>query len=125
MIEHACSGRSRRKEPVMDEGWIINYIPYGMKNAVDRYKLQELTGRSDRDNRRAISAARKQTVILSREDGGGYYRPTADEIAEIEKYIKQEKSRALTVLTNLRTANHELRKREWEDKLKEYKQMKG
>ena len=58
---------------------------------------------------------------MSREDGGGYYRPTIDDKNEVEKFIKQENCRALTTLGGLTTAKNFLRKLEWEGKLNEYK----
>lgn len=83
---------------------IINYIPHGKDNAVSRFQLVLMTGRSDRKIRREISKAREEHVILSLENGNGYYQPTADDYPELRKYLNREESRAKSVFTSLKKA---------------------
>lgn len=62
------------------------------------------TGWNDRRVRREVSEARKEHVILSLENGSGYYQPTAKDYPELEKYIQREESRAVSVFSSLKLA---------------------
>lgn len=81
---------------------ILEFIPYGRKNAIKRHTLSELTGLSDRDTRRLIEQARQETPIINLSDGNGYYRP--DDKDDLEKYILQEQARAKKILKNIKSA---------------------
>lgn len=81
---------------------IINYIPHGRKNAVSRSQLVIMTGCNDRDVRKAISKARKEHIILSLENGSGYYQPTADDYPELRKCLNREESRARNIFASLK-----------------------
>ena len=81
---------------------IINFIPYGKENAVSRYELTHFTGWNDRKVRRKISKARKEYVILSLENGSGYYQPTADDYPELRRTLKREESRARSVFGSIK-----------------------
>ena len=81
---------------------ILEYIPYGRKNAIKRKTLRDLTGLTDRDMRRAIELARKETPIINMQDGNGYYRP--DNRDEIQRYVLQEQARAKKILQNINVA---------------------
>ena len=83
---------------------IIDFIPYGKANAVSRYELIHFTGWNDRRVRKEISKAREEHIILSSENGSGYYRPTADDYPELRKFIKREESRAKSVFASLKKA---------------------
>ena len=83
---------------------IINYIPHGKENAVSRFQLVQMTGMSDRKVRKEISRIREEHVILSMENGSGYYQPTADDYPELRKYLNREESRAKSVFASLRKA---------------------
>lgn len=83
---------------------IIDFIPYGKEKAVSRYELTHFTGLSDRKVRRKISKARKEYVILSLENGSGYYQPTAEDYPELEKFVKREESRAKSIFASLKMA---------------------
>lgn len=83
---------------------IINYIPHGRENAVTRSQLVDMTGMHDRNVRKAISKARKEYVILSLENGSGYYQPTAEDYPELEKFVKREESRAKSIFASLKMA---------------------
>ena len=83
---------------------IINFIPYGRAHAVSRQELTNVTGYNDRKVRKMISEARKEHVILSLENGSGYYQPTADDYPELRKFINREESRAKSVFVALKKA---------------------
>lgn len=83
---------------------IINFIPQGKKNAVSRYELSHFTGWSDRKVRHEIHKAREDHVILSLDNGKGYYIPTVEDFLELRKYILREMSRAKSIFVALRTA---------------------
>ena len=83
---------------------IINFIPFGKEHAVSRYELAHFTGLNDRKVRRLISEAREEHVILSLENGKGYYQPSREDYAELRKYIKREESRAKSVFATLKKA---------------------
>ena len=83
---------------------IINYIPHGKQNAVSRFQLVLMTGQSDRRVRKEISKAREEHVILSLENGSGYYQPTADDYPELRKYLNREESRAKSVFASIKKA---------------------
>ena len=81
---------------------ILEYIPYGRENAIKRKNLRDLTGLSDRDMRRAIELARKETPIINMQDGRGYYRP--DNRDDLQRYVLQEQARAKNILQNINVA---------------------
>ncbi len=83
---------------------IINFIPQGKKNAVSRYELSHFTGWPDRKVRHEIHKAREDHVILSLENGKGYYIPTAEDYLELRKFIHREESRAKSIFASLRMA---------------------
>lgn len=87
---------------------ILEFIPYGKENAVNRHDLSQIVGLSDRDTRRAIADARKTTPIINLSDGNGYYRPTNKE--ELYRYILQENARAMHILKNIQVATKEYNK---------------
>lgn len=80
---------------------IIEYIPKGYKNAISRNNLCLLTGLNDRAVRSLIEEARRNTVIISNADGSGYWiypdNPTKREKQLLEKYVKQQESRAKSI----------------------------
>jgi len=86
---------------------IIDYIPKGKDNAITREELVKLTGFTDRIIREQISQARRDTAIINNQDGRGYYKPSDRE--EIERYIKQESSRAKSIFWCLRGAKKALK----------------
>lgn len=90
-------------------------IPQGRDNTIDRFELTRKCidaglirdcgndESNDRSMRKLLRIARRDYVILNR-SGGGYYRPTKDELKELQKYIRQEESRAKAVFANLKMA---------------------
>ena len=88
---------------------IVDYIPFGAKNAIKRHTLVDMVGCTDREVRRMIESARQEgNVILNFSDGKGYFRPERKE--EVERYIRQEEARAKTIFFNLKSAKMALRR---------------
>lgn len=80
---------------------ITNYIPTGYKNAISRKNLCAATGLSDRIVRGLIEEARRETIIISNNDGSGYWLypefPTEEEKELLRKFVKQQESRAKSI----------------------------
>lgn len=87
---------------------IIDYIPQGHKNAISRRSLCTLTGLNDRVVRGLIEEARRETIIISNNDGSGYWLfpddPTEQEKEMLRRYVKQQESRAKSIFYALRPA---------------------
>lgn len=85
-------------------------IPTGSKNAISRSYLLTLCKEhgiadSDRKMRRLISQERANSVIISVQDGSGYFRPTKEDLPELKHYVAQEHKRSMAILHNLKMAN--------------------
>lgn len=78
---------------------ILDFIPFGKENSISRSELSKVTGLPDRAMRKEIELARRDTCIINNQNGKGYYRPT--DKAEVERYIKQEESRAKKIFMAL------------------------
>ena len=85
---------------------LLEFIPFGSKNAIKREELVRLSGMSDREMRRCIEELRKETPIVNLQNGRGYFRPETEE--ELVHYVTQEKARAMTILRNLKAAKKQL-----------------
>ena len=71
---------------------LASTIPHGRENAISRRELSDRLGMSDREARRAISAARAGgLLIINSSDGAGYYQ--TEELSEIRRQYRQEKAR--------------------------------
>lgn len=81
---------------------IINFIPFGKANSVSREKLVLITGESDRKVRSLISKAREEYVILSLENGKGYYQPEKEDYPELQKHLRREEARAKSIFKTLK-----------------------
>lgn len=100
-----------KKEPLIT---IANLIPIGRENAINRNSLTELCVSfgliderikdKDRLMRELISKARIDYTILNLSDGNGYYRPSKDDLLELQRYIRQEEKRAISTFKNLEMA---------------------
>lgn len=78
---------------------ILEFIPVGKENAVSRHLLCQTIKLSDRKMRKLIEEAReKGEIIINLQDGSGYYRPSDDDIDEIEAQYKINNSRAMSIL---------------------------
>lgn len=80
---------------------IIEYIPKGYKNAISRKNLCIATGLNDRIVRKLIEEARRETIIISNNDGSGYWiypeEPTEHEKHLLNVFVKQQESRAKSI----------------------------
>ena len=79
---------------------IADFIPLGMKNAITREELRELTGLNVRQIREMISQARRETPIISL-DNKGYFIPTKEEKPLVERWISQEEHRAKSIFWSM------------------------
>lgn len=108
-------------EPVdRQEPSIIDFIPTGRDNAISRKLLAEICVANgliavnsidkDRYMRKLIEKARMDYTILNLSDGSGYYKLTSetkaslDELQDLQRYIRQEESRAKATFKNLSMA---------------------
>ena len=87
---------------------IVDFIPEGYENAISRSELCAKTGISDRVVRDMIESERRHTIIISNNDGSGYWlfpdNPTEEEKALLQRYVKQQESRAKSIFYALRPA---------------------
>jgi hypothetical protein len=92
---------------------IVDYIPSGYSNAISRKDLCRITGLTDRVMRNMIEEARRETIIISNNDGSGYWLyptdPTKEEKLMLEKYVKQQESRAKSIFYALRPARQKMK----------------
>ena len=82
---------------------IIDLIPIGRDNAISRDYLvarcvqhglvKENLKDKDRAMRDLVGEARKEYVVLNLSDGNGYYRPTLKEFLDLQRHIRQIRSR--------------------------------
>lgn len=73
---------------------MIDMIPVGRENAVSRAELCIRTGMTDRQMRREIHQLRRDHCILNVQDGNGYFQPDERDAFLVERFLKQETSRA-------------------------------
>lgn len=93
---------------------IADLIPIGRENAVSRNILTALCVQNglvderardqDRCMRRLLEAARRDYTILNLSNGEGYYRPSKDDLMDLQRYIRQEENRAKATFRNLSNA---------------------
>ncbi|MBO5208042.1 MAG: hypothetical protein J6B68_01720 [Lachnospiraceae bacterium] len=105
------------REPTLS---IIDLIPVGRENAISRQMLTDkcvsvgLIDKSisdkDRAMRRLVEKARLDYTILNISDGNGYYRVSWEDLQDLQRYIRQEDSRAKAAFRN-----HALAKKLYED----------
>lgn len=89
---------------------VVDFIPTGKENAITRSDLVRMLNLPDRKVREMIETARKDgALILNDQDGAGYY--ISDDLGELKRQLKQNQSRAGSVLrqnTHLRRKIKEL-----------------
>ena len=92
---------------------ITDYIPKGYANAISRKSLSAKTGLKDRVVRNLIEEARRDTIIISNNDGSGYWiypdNPTEQEKDLLSKYVKQQESRAKSIFYALYPARMKIK----------------
>ena len=99
---------------------IADLIPVGKENAISRKMLTEKCvsaglidehiSDKDRSMRKLLEKARLDYTILNISDGNGYYRVSHDDLQDLQRYIRQEDSRAKAAFRN-----HALAKKLYED----------
>ena len=95
---------------------IIDFIPYGKENAVDRFRLMELTGLPDRRVRKLIQEARNNgEMILNAQDGAGYY--ISDDAEELKRQYRSNRNRAMSILLQQKYIRLRLREIETADQM--------
>lgn len=91
---------------------IADLIPKGRENAISRANLTRMcqrmglinnTNDADRQMRLLLQKARIDYTILNRAEGG-YYRPTADDLQDLRRYICQERKRAKAIFKDIQHA---------------------
>ncbi len=91
---------------------LLDYIPYGCKNAVTYDYLQSITRMNRREIRHEIHRLRADTPIINLSDGNGFFRPLPEEKMLVERFIKQEQSRARQTLSATKGAREFVRSTE-------------
>ena len=92
-----------------------NDNPIGRLNAVKRRDLAKLWGMDDRQLRAAISRMRREpgdgfAILSSSTSPAGYWR--SRDITEIQRYIRETRSRARNTLASMADAERVLRQAE-------------
>jgi biotin operon repressor len=90
---------------------VIELIPEGYKNAVSRTYLSELTNKSDRAVRADIEELRNSIVVLSNEDGTGYYLPTPEDDSRALQVLLRERARRDSIDRHIKVLEKYLRGR--------------
>lgn len=91
---------------------ILDYIPTGSQNAIDRYQLCKMTGLDDRTIREAIHNARRKIPILNMQDGYGYFIPDMNTERDrhlLKWYVRQEENRLKSIGWALKAARKTLK----------------
>lgn len=93
---------------------ISDFIPTGRENAIGRKVLTQLCVAhglidfnikdKDRAMRALIQKNRHDFVILNLSNGDGYYRPSLDDVQDLQRYIRQEEKRAKSSFKNITLA---------------------
>lgn len=81
---------------------VASKIPYGHENAINRFRLSQELGMSDRKVREFISLANKNGAnIINLGDGKGYFRVHENEVDEIAEVYWRETARIESIKENL------------------------
>lgn len=95
---------------------ITNFIGVGKENAVDRFRLMDLTGLPDRRVRKLIQEARERgEIIINAQDGAGYY--ISDDISELRKQYHANKNRAMSILRQQKYLRRKIHEAESKDQM--------
>lgn len=85
---------------------IIDYIPFGHKNAISRQELCHRVGMSDRKMRNMIEEeSTPEHPILNLQDGQGYFQPLDEEMHLVRLYRQQEYDRASHIMKRVRAVD--------------------
>ena len=109
---------------------ILDCIPIGHKNAIDRDTLNNLMGIGERQVRQRIKEVNESepdnVLIINLQDGKGYFRPAPDEDSLVKLWRAQERARGKGVLENVDAADRYLsrnRKRQKKENMLEKNQI--
>lgn len=76
---------------------VADAVPEGHDNAISRRELADRLGVSDRRARHYLELAKLDGLVIANDqDGKGYYQPVT--AAEIERQMRQNQSRAMSLL---------------------------
>ena len=90
---------------------IQELIPKGSQNSISRSQLladcrNYGIAETDRQMRKLIEDARKESVIICLCNGKGYFIPDKSDKDKLRHYINQEHDRSIAILRNLKMANN-------------------
>jgi DNA-binding transcriptional regulator LsrR (DeoR family) len=86
----------------MEYAEIINLIPED--KPIKRWELKELSGTSDRKVRKAIQEAREDGIlIVNMQDGSGYQKVSADDLAQIRRQYQLNQARMISLSKQQKT----------------------
>lgn len=92
------------KEVVENYAELVNLIPVGRDNAINRWTLKAKAGLSDRKCRKLIQEAKEHgEIIVNLQDGRGYFRPDEEDITNISKQYHQNLSRMISLSKQQKT----------------------
>ena len=87
---------------------LVDNLRFGKENAITRENLAKKMGMGDRDMRELVERARRAGYIIVNDcKGNGYYR--TNNADDIEKAYWQERRRALSILSRLKTMRRVLK----------------
>lgn len=109
---------------------ILDYIPTGSSNAVERTLLRFRTGLKDRQMRKLIHFARREIPILNLQDSKGYFIPDMNDEKDVQllvRYVLQEESRLKSIAWSLMAARKTLRNCgiDWRDDKRQKKKKRA
>ena len=78
---------------------VVNAIPYGKERPITRQELALRLGTSDREARKMIQEARAEGYMIQNH-GNGYFQ--SDDIQDIERQYRRDRSQALSILVRLK-----------------------
>lgn len=100
--------RGEERPQSLETQLVVGLIPKGKENAIPRAYLAARAGMTDRHVRKHIAEAIEAgEPIMNDQDGAGYY--IADDLDEIERRYRQERSRALAILKKLKAMRRTLK----------------
>ena len=89
---------------------ILDFIPYGLENAVSQQQLCDATHLNKREVRQAVENARRQGAPICSScngENGGYYLPTSKH--ECEVYLRMQKHRIQSAKEAMKSAKQAMK----------------
>ena len=95
---------------------ICDFLKIGKENAITRGELVALLNLPDRTVRRLIQEARDRgEIIINDSSGAGYFM--TDDVGEMKRQYRSNKSRALSVLRQQKYLRRKIREAEQKDQV--------